>query len=66
MAKISIELDDNQFKKFKKIIGQNRSEDLENETFSGIEIIVSITAFGHYLDLKTDKEFELGEVFVSY
>jgi len=66
MAKISIELDDNQLKDFKKIIAKNRSEDLDNETFSGVEIIVSITAFGHYLELKTDKNFEIGEVFVSY
>lgn len=57
MAKISIELDDNQLKDFKKIIAKNRSEDLDNETFSGVEIIVSITAFGHYLELKTDKKF---------
>ena len=64
MAKISIELDDNQLKDFKKIIAKNRSEDLDNETFSGVE--VSITAFGHYLELKTDKNFEIGEVFVSY
>lgn len=66
MAKISIELDDNQLKDFKKIIAKNRSEDLDNETFSGVEIIVSITAFGHYLELKTDKNFKIGEVFVSY
>lgn len=66
MAKISIELDDKQLKDFKKIIAKNRSEDLDNETFSGVEIIVSITAFGHYLELKTDKNFEIGEVFVSY
>jgi len=66
MAKISIELDDNQLKEFKKIIAKNRSEDLDNETFSGVEIIVSITAFGHYLELKSDEKFEIGEVLVSY
>lgn len=64
MTQLIIELDAEQLKKLKNITSNTFQEDLNAETFSGVEIKVEMTAFGHYLMVTTDKTFEIGEVHV--
>ena len=65
MAKIILHLDDFQFQKLETILSNNGQTDLNNETFSGTEICVGISPYGHFLDVSGYKSESIGEISVE-
>lgn len=65
MPKIIIHIDKNQLKQIESVMKNNGQTDSENETFSGTEINISMSAFGHFLEVSGYKSKDLGNVVVE-
>lgn len=65
MAKINIHLDKKQLKKLQSVLQNDGKNNLENETFSGTEIKISMSSFGHFLEISGYKSEGLGSVVVE-
>lgn len=65
MAKITIHLDEKQLEKLQFALQNDGKNNLENETFSGTEIKISMSSFGHFLEISGYKSEDLGNVLVE-
>lgn len=65
MPQIIIHIDEKQLKQLESVMKNNGQTDSENETFSGTEIKISMSAFGHFLEISGYKSEDLGNVVVE-
>jgi len=65
MPQIIIHIDEKQLKQLESVMKNNGQTDLDNETFSGTEIKISMSAFGHFLEVSGYKSEDLGNVVVE-
>lgn len=65
MPQIIIHIDEKQLKQLESVMKNNGQTDSENETFSGTEIKISMSAFGHFLEVSGYKLEDLGNVVVE-
>ena len=66
MPEIIIHLTDKEFEKVQNTISNNGNTDLAHETFSGTEIIISLTPFGNSLEVKGYTNCEIDNVLVEF
>ena len=66
MPKITIDLDNKQYKKLREFISDVGKQDLSHETFSGTSLEIGMSPFGHFLTVKQYEALDLGEVHVSF
>jgi hypothetical protein len=63
MAKLTIDLTDEQVEKIRNHLGEQTSINLKEETFSGWTFTLSCTEFGiSWLELEMNTKIDLGEV----
>lgn len=65
MPQIIIHIDEKQLKQLESVMKNNGQTDIKNETFSGTEIKISMSAFGHFLEVSGYKSEDLGNVVVE-
>lgn len=66
MPQIIIHLTDNEYQKVKEVLEHNGRTDLENETFSGTEIKLEMSSFGHFLKISGYQKCEINNVWVEF
>lgn len=65
MPQIIIHLTDLEYKKVQKAMQHNGKNDLENETLSGTEIKISMSPFGHFLEISGHQSVDIDNVVVE-
>lgn len=66
MPQIIIHLTDDEFQKVIETVRYNGTTDLEEETFSGTEIIVGMCPIGHSLTVKGYRKCEIDNVGIEF